>query len=149
MDPRDFRTLAVVLVKPGAPANNRTAIGRAYYAAFNVALNHLRAEGFQIKQNNSAHEEVTRHLAWSNDADVQRAGSQIQDLRGKRNKADYKLTVIVSPMERVFRRNIGHLGAGLHWFQYRGEDAEHLVFEEGSWFYDISPEWRRMVHVRP
>ena len=92
MDPRDFRTLAVVLVKPGAPANNRTAIGRAYYAAFNVALNHLRAEGFQIKQNNSAHEEVTRHLAWSNDADVQRAGSQIQDLRGKRNKADYKLT---------------------------------------------------------
>jgi hypothetical protein len=92
MDPRDFKTLASALVKPGAAANNRTAIGRAYYAAFNVALDHLRAEGFPIRQNNSAHEEITRHLAWCNDADVKRAGSQIHDLRGKRNKADYHLT---------------------------------------------------------
>jgi uncharacterized protein (UPF0332 family) len=93
MDPREFHAQAVNLLQAGGPADCRSAISRAYYAAFHVAAATLRAHGFNILENHTAHEQVTRHLLGSNDPAVMAIASQLGDLRGMRNKADYRLTL--------------------------------------------------------
>ena len=82
MDPTKFQELAVQLKSFQTPCHNRAAIGRSYYAAFHVAASLLRANGFPIKNNHTAHDEVYRHLSWSDDEEVARAGSQLNDMRG-------------------------------------------------------------------
>lgn len=94
MDPREFHTQAVGLLKGGRPADCRSAISRAYYAAFHVAAEVLRANGFAILENHAAHEQVTRHLLGSDDPTLMAVGSQLSDLRGMRNKADYRLAML-------------------------------------------------------
>jgi hypothetical protein len=91
MDPREFHRQAVDLLRGGQPVDCRSAISRAYYAAFSVAAEVLRTNGFPILENHTAHEQVTRHLLGSEDQTVRRVGSQLGDLRGMRNKADYRL----------------------------------------------------------
>src|SRR6187431_837811 len=91
MDPRDFQKLAAHLVSDTDAAHNRTAIGRAYYAAFNVAAHLLRDAGFSILKNHTAHIQVTRHLNASENADVRRSADQLENLRARRNKADYDM----------------------------------------------------------
>ena len=92
MEPRQFQYLAERLAEHGAyPAEFRSAISRAYYAAFHLGLNLLREMGFPIVQNQHAHEEVYRHLNNSCDGELVRAASKMNDLRTKRNHADYKL----------------------------------------------------------
>ena len=65
MDPRDFHSQAVALLRGGRPVDCRSAISRAYYAAFHVAAQLLRTNGFSILENHTAHEQVTRHLLGS------------------------------------------------------------------------------------
>ena len=92
MQPRQFQYLAERLAEHGAyPAEFRSAISRAYYAAFHFGLNLLRAMGFAIVQNQHAHTEVYRHLNNSGDGELLRAASKMNDLRTKRNHADYEL----------------------------------------------------------
>jgi uncharacterized protein (UPF0332 family) len=89
MNPRDFHALAVELLTKSTPSRNRSAISRAYYAAFHVALDHLQAAGFTIARNDSVHREVSRLLDWSDDATLKNVGAKLNDLRGARNRADY------------------------------------------------------------
>jgi hypothetical protein len=91
MDPRAFHAQAVRLLRGGAAADCRSAISRAYYAAFGAAAQILRANGFAILENHTAHEQVRRHLLGSEDQAVMAAASQLGDLRGMRNKADYRM----------------------------------------------------------
>src|SRR4051794_14520887 len=93
MNPREFQKVATGLLGHHSPAHNRSAISRAYYAAFHVALMHLRANGFTFSKSDSRHNEVSRHLLWCDDKLVKAIGSELSDFRGVRNKADYDLEV--------------------------------------------------------
>lgn len=92
MDPRDFLQLATDLCARGRPAELRAAVGRAYYAVYNVAAQMLRDWGYVILRNSSGHGEVMRYLSNSGDADLIRVGYQMSSLRSRRNAADYDLT---------------------------------------------------------
>ncbi len=92
MEPRQFLYLAERLAEHGAyPVEFRSAISRAYYAAFHFGLILLREMGFSIVQNASAHEEVYQHLNYSGDDELAKAASKMNDLRTRRNHADYEL----------------------------------------------------------
>jgi len=92
MEPRQFLYLAQRLTEHGAyPIEFRSAISRAYYAAFHFGLILLREMGFPIVQNASAHEEVYYHLNNSGDDVLVKAASELHDLRTKRIHADYDL----------------------------------------------------------
>jgi uncharacterized protein (UPF0332 family) len=92
MNPREFQTVAEDLLRAADASHNRAAIGRAYYAVFNVAAELLRNANFNIPRSAAGHLEVTRLLKASENEDVMRAGSRIEDMRGMRNRADYDMT---------------------------------------------------------
>ena len=91
MDPRDFQQLASILSKGKRPAEVRTAISRAYYAAFNVGVELLQNMGFTILKSSAAHGEVLNHLGNSGDDDIKEASVKLGDLSSMRIKADYRL----------------------------------------------------------
>lgn len=92
MKPTQFQYLAERLAEHGAyPAEFRSAISRAYYAAFHLGLSKLRDMGFAIVQNENAHKEVYRHLNNSGDSELIKVASKMDDLRTRRNHADYEL----------------------------------------------------------
>ena len=93
MDPRDFLKLAenLVVSKNAGPSYFRAAIGRAYYAAFNVASQVLRALGFPPAQSPVGHAHAVRLLQRSGDAALATVGGLLGDLHGDRIKADYEL----------------------------------------------------------
>jgi len=92
MEPRQFLYLAERLAEHGAyPVEFRSAISRAYYAAFHFGLILLREMGFSIVRNASAHEEVYEHLNNGGDDELAKAASKINDLRTRRIHADYEL----------------------------------------------------------
>jgi uncharacterized protein (UPF0332 family) len=90
MDPEDFIKQAHRLLQDDTPANSRTAVSRAYYAAFHVAQGLLRELNFNLP-NHAAHGEVTKYLSNSGDEAVAGAGSNLADLQSRRVDADYRL----------------------------------------------------------
>ena len=91
MNPREFNELAKVLAAGNRPSEFRSAISRAYYAAFHVALEQLESMGFVVAHGPAAHAEVPRLLLNSSDTELVRIGGSLVDFRGARNKADYQL----------------------------------------------------------
>ena len=91
MDPREFHRLASHLVGGSSPAEFRTAIGRAYYATYNVAVEILEDMGFRISRGPAGHGEVQHRLSNSDDTEVMRVGSQLTDLHSRRIQADNRL----------------------------------------------------------
>ena len=91
MDPRKFLDLCKELAKGNRPCEFRTAISRAYYAAYHVSwylvVNRMK---FVINQT-EGHKEVQRHLRWSDDSNVATIGSLLGELQSARIKADYYL----------------------------------------------------------
>jgi hypothetical protein len=93
VDPREFHRLAESLCAgTGAAAELRCAVGRAYYAAYNVAATMLRDCGVAIPRNAGGHGEALRYLGNSGDPDLTAAGHKLATLRSRRNAADYDLT---------------------------------------------------------
>jgi hypothetical protein len=93
MDAREFLKLAEVLVvtpKAGA-AHFRTAIGRAYYGAFNFGSAVMTELGFPPAENAQAHIQTVRLLQQSGDPMLEAAGGLLGDLHTLRLKADYNL----------------------------------------------------------
>ncbi len=75
--------------RPGLEAKLRSAISRAYYAAFIQARNHLRdVDGERIPTSN-AHRYVARKYAASSDIRRKDIGWKLANLSQIRNKADY------------------------------------------------------------
>ena len=91
MDPREFLKVASELVAGATPARIRTGINRAYYAAYNAGVEVLTEMGCTIEEGPGGHGEVRMRLNNSGDAEIEKAGSQLWDLQGKRIKADYRL----------------------------------------------------------
>lgn len=91
MDAREFHTLAQQLSLEATEAAWRSAVSRAYYAAFHVARQLLEDLGFTVPRADRAHAYLWLRLANCGDPQVQQAGNALNDLRRERNWADYDL----------------------------------------------------------
>lgn len=86
------------LGQPTSPASQeakmRSAISRAYYAAFISARNYLQeTEGHSIPTTADAHKYVVQQFKQSADRERQNIGRNLEKLRRDRNAADYKNNV--------------------------------------------------------
>lgn len=91
MDARDFLGYARELAGAYGPARRRTAISRAYYGAYHVAVELLLAVGVVIERGHGGHEAVRLRLRQSGLDPVIQAGAALQRLHDLRVKADYWL----------------------------------------------------------
>ena len=91
MNPRDFLKVATKLSKGGTTAEYRTAISRAYYAAYNVGVELLEGMGCAISKSAAGHEQLSSNFNNSEDLELSKISTQLNDLRSKRNIADYRL----------------------------------------------------------
>jgi uncharacterized protein (UPF0332 family) len=91
MNPHEFLDLAAEWSTGPSEGEWRSAVSRAYYAAFHVAQDLLRQVGFAVPQDDQAHAYAWLRLANSGNPDVQRAGNDLNELRRMRNRADYDL----------------------------------------------------------
>lgn len=91
MTGHDFLALAIRLAGAGSEAEQRTALSRAYYAAFHVARQLLEDLAFSPPADEHAHKYVAWRVSNCGNPLVMRAGSQLDILRGFRNRADYDL----------------------------------------------------------
>jgi hypothetical protein len=92
MDPREFNRLALELSRRQEPASLRAAIGRSYYAAFNVAAEMLRRWNVPVARSAAGHGEIIRYLFNSGDAALAEVSVKLDILRKRRNVADYDLS---------------------------------------------------------
>lgn len=91
MDPHDFLTLAQQLSGAATEAAWRSAVSRAYYAAFHIARHLLEDLGFTVPRADRAHAYLWLRLSNCGDPLVQTAGQGLNGLRRDRNGADYDL----------------------------------------------------------
>jgi uncharacterized protein (UPF0332 family) len=97
MNERDFLTLAVTLAGGPTEAEARTALSRAYYAAFHVARRLLAELGFTVPRADRAHAYLALRLQNCGALPVQQAGADLDMLRKLRNQADYDLHLFLGP----------------------------------------------------
>jgi uncharacterized protein (UPF0332 family) len=102
---RRFLAVAQRLARGSDEADWRSAISRAYYAAFHVGRDLLQQLGFNPPRSEAAHAYVWLRLSNSGDTEAVKAGRGLNDLRGERNDADYreKPKVIQTRAEDVVR----------------------------------------------
>ena len=91
MNPRDFLDVADALVTGDTEAEWRSAVSRAYYAAFHVARRLFQDCGFAVPRADAAHGYLWLRLANSGHPDVQNTGVHLNNLRRVRNQSDYDL----------------------------------------------------------
>ena len=87
----EFLTLAEEWVQEGTEAHWRSALSRAYYAAFHKARRLLVRLGFRVPRADRAHAYLWLRLSNCGDPTIQRAGSNLRILRMDRNHADYDI----------------------------------------------------------
>jgi uncharacterized protein (UPF0332 family) len=97
MNARDFLQTAWSLLEEDQEAAWRSAVSRAYYAAFHVARQLLMGQGFRVPRADQAHAYLWFRLSNGGQVDVQNAGIQLGFLRQERNKADYDLERAFDP----------------------------------------------------
>ena len=90
MNFREFLPLAEELIVRNSEAAWRTAVSRAYYAAFHVACDFMRALGFAVPKADRAHGYLWLRLQNCGNSDIAQAGQSLKDLRTHRNRADYE-----------------------------------------------------------
>lgn len=89
-DWRGYLNLAVRLGESADEASQRSAISRAYYAAFHCACGYVeRVFSVRLTENGKAHKLVWLKLSEGSD-DEQLAGNKGANLRESRRVADYK-----------------------------------------------------------
>ncbi len=91
MTPRDILDVADTLITGIKEGEWRSAVSRAYYAAFHAARRLLAGCGFTVPQAEQAHGYVWLRLSNSGHPDVVDAGKDLAHLRTMRNWADYDL----------------------------------------------------------
>lgn len=80
----------------GDEAALRSAISRAYYAAFGLAAARARTEGGAVPRTGEAHAEVWKHFESANDQYRRKIGQDGKRLRWRRRQADYDEAVRIS-----------------------------------------------------
>jgi uncharacterized protein (UPF0332 family) len=99
MKPHDFLDTADELAAGTKESDWRSAVSRAYYASFHVASQLLDQCGFIVPDAESAHAYLWLRLSNTGHPDLAGAGGTLNDLRKKRNRADYDLHEYVSQRE--------------------------------------------------
>ncbi len=89
MSSRDLLEVADDLLGGPKEAHWRSAVSRAYYAAFHDARQLLRGCGFAPPRAEQAHAYLWLRLSNCGHPDLAHAGAELNDLRGQRNWADY------------------------------------------------------------
>jgi uncharacterized protein (UPF0332 family) len=92
MTGRDFLTFAKTLYALDDEAARRTSISRAYYALYHHVRECLVSLGIPITTEPKEHQRMVRYLKNSGIDDAKYVGEQMNDIREKRNNADYKLS---------------------------------------------------------
>lgn len=72
-------------------AAGRSAVSRAYYDAFHLAMAFLRDLGIVVPANAYAHAVAQRYLIGSGHEDAQQVGMTLASLHSDRIRADYRL----------------------------------------------------------
>ena len=96
MNWRDFLSLADRLAADTTEADWRTAVSRAYYAAFHVARRLLADLNFAVPRADRAHQFLVFRLSNCGESVVEQAGRDLDTLRRLRNRADYDAAPAVS-----------------------------------------------------
>jgi uncharacterized protein (UPF0332 family) len=86
-----FLTLAMQLSQSADEARLRTAVSRAYYAAFHVARSYLADAGIAIPSSEHVHKKLAMALANAGHPALTEASRHVSNLRADRNEADYDL----------------------------------------------------------
>jgi uncharacterized protein (UPF0332 family) len=89
MNWRDFLALAARLAAEATEADWRSAISRAYYAAFHVARRLLADLNFSVPRADRSHQYLIFRLSNCGEPVVEQAGRDLETLRRLRNRADY------------------------------------------------------------
>jgi uncharacterized protein (UPF0332 family) len=89
MNGRDFLPVPRSLAAARGEAEARSAVSRAYYAAFHAVRDVLKALGFVVPRADRAHEYLYRRLNNCGVAPITNAGRMLHALRRLRNQADY------------------------------------------------------------
>ena len=106
MNPRDFLDLAYDLVAESREVSWRTAVSRAYYAAYSAVSNLMTAQGVSLPHDwkNPAHDQVIRWLASQKSWGKGRRRTLVKALRSLRRgreDADYRPGVSLSKGDAV------------------------------------------------
>lgn len=123
MHSREFLSLSDELSQRESEACWRTAVSRAYYAAFHRTRDFLEALGFQTRQSDQAHAGVYRRLSGANVRELSEAARCLMALRRLRNEADYDLILAFPKTESV---DAGVLAKMAFTFLDRPRDAAEL-----------------------
>jgi hypothetical protein len=91
MDPRDFLIVAQEMLARGGAAGFRTAVNRAYYAAYNVGVAILADEGVYLAPDTRAHADLREFLRRSGDRMLARVSTELGTLHRQRKRADYDI----------------------------------------------------------
>ena len=79
------------MVQDATEAHWRSAVSRAYYAAFHIARRLLEDLGFEVERGDRAHAYLTHRLCQCGHPEIEAAGTTLINLRRSRNEADYGL----------------------------------------------------------
>lgn len=85
----DFLNLANSLSSKADESSKRSAISRAYYAAFCSARDRLTASGIDVPRTGKAHERVPELYGYSGDWESQQIKEMLTREKVIRNSADY------------------------------------------------------------
>ena len=91
MDGREFLEVAQELARGPQEAALRSAVSRAYYAAYNYGRQILRQLGFQEVAERRSHGEVWMYFGNCGESRIASAGRMLGDLQSERVGADYRL----------------------------------------------------------
>ena len=92
MDGTDFLYLAVRLSGGVSEAEWRSAVSRAYYGVFHLALDLVESCGVTLPKTADAHDKLQWCLAHSGNSQLPPMAERLNSLRAARNVADYDLT---------------------------------------------------------
>jgi uncharacterized protein (UPF0332 family) len=99
MQGKDFLAVAQKLCGSASEAERRTAVSRAYYAAYNHIKAQLESKKISIKKSADGHLQIYMYLNNSGVADARGIAGSLSSLRTIRDEADYDLnTSTFNPM---------------------------------------------------
>ncbi len=99
MDPVDFLDIAARFWPSASEAERRTAIGRSYYALYNLVLDSLSSHDIKFQRAGRDHELLVYYLTTCPDPNAAKIGAALRDLRVQRNLADYDMSVGIAKSE--------------------------------------------------
>lgn len=101
-NPTDFLTIANRFQSSGSEAERRTAVGRSYYAVYNLLIGALSKEGVHFEENADDHRMLVYYLIGSKVREAERAGEALKYLRNSRNDADYDMEKDINVQQSKF-----------------------------------------------